>query len=464
MKILVVTWFFPPANTMGALRVGKFVEHLIENDCEVRVVAANFQPPSPPLEFVPDCHVVRTNWIDINRLPAKLVGRVKRIISRSAQGTAPRGGPLAEGRSAQRSRLRRRLADAYQMIADFPDKQVGWLPFALRAGAKELHSYTPDLVFATAPPFTAAVAGRMLARRAGAPLVVEMRDRWSDDPYREIPGVRARLERWLERHTLGAAAGIATVSQPWAEMYACRHKKPCVTVYNGFDPRDFARARAMPGERDGQACLVIRHVGRIYPGRRDPTPLFRAIAGLEAQERCRIRVEFLGGADGVGELADRWGVRENVVCLPPVSYHEALRKQMDADIVLLLQWNDPAEHGNVPGKLFEYLATRRPILGHGDTTGVPAAIVKARDAGVYANDPAEVRAFLQAKLAEKRRTGRVAANPSSVHEGFERSVAYRGLEAFLRQCAGEPRHAGSASHTETANAEVNPGHQPCDQP
>lgn len=467
MQVLIVTWFFPPANTMGALRVGKFTEYLVWQGHNVRVIAADFQPPAPPLDFAPQCKVVRTSWLDINAAPKRVARFLKRQGDRGTGDRWQDGSSFAGSGGGRSKRARHWLASAYETIVNFPDKQAGWLPFAVRAGRDELEDFVPDVVFATAPPFTAALVGLRLARRAGVPFVVEMRDRWSDDPYRSINRIRGRIEQWLERRTLNAAAGIVTVSEPWAAMYARRHGKRTVTAYNGFDPADLRRAGELLGEPEYSDRLVIRHVGRIYPGRRDPTPLFRALAGLDADERAQVRVEFLGVADGIRELAERCGVSANVKCLSPVSHHEALRQQIDADIVLLLQWNDPAERGNVPGKLFEYLATRRPILGHGDPASVPASIIRARQAGVYSNEPDEVRAFLREKLQEKHRTGRLADNPEAVHAGFERKITHERLEAFLKQCATGPSQwraedAADVRAAETVpNVEVGGFHAEC---
>lgn len=431
MRVLVVSWFFPPANTMGALRVGKFVDFLIRQNHDVCVITADFLTATPPLDDVPSCHVLRTGWWDVNALPrwaARLLkNQKKRTSNAPAKDMVERRAPAnhSEPRPTQR------LTNAYVALTNFPDKRVGWIPHAVRAGRRALSDFDADVVFASAPPFSAAVAGALLARWAGKPYVIEMRDRFSDDPYRAVSGVRGRIERVLERWVMRKASGIVTVSQPWARQYEARDKKPAVAVLNGYDPDDIRHAAALPGRPSRPGVLVISHVGRIYPGRRDPSALFEAIRGLDDNTRACIRVEFVGENQGIAALAGSYGIKENVVLFDPLPYLEALRHQMDSDIVLLLQWNDPAEQGNVPGKLFEYLATRRPILGHGFDQGVPATIIRAQSAGLYSNDPSEIRHFLVDKLAEKWDSGVVSANPPSVCEGFDRGTAYDKLTRFL---------------------------------
>mgnify|MGYP006276851429 CR=1 FL=1 len=435
MRILIVTWFFPPANTMGALRVGKFADFLVRQGHEVRVVTADFKGAAPPLDTVPPCPVVRTGWWDVNALPQRLIRPPTRRSPASAGAAAAETGadPTGPAGDAGPSRpgLKRRLGRAYQALTNFPDKRVGWIPHAVRAGRRELAAFDADVVFASAPPFSTLVAGALLARRAGKPYVVEMRDRWSDDPYRVVSRLRGWLERRLESWVMRQATGIVTVSEPWARQYAQLWTKPTETVLNGFDPADIARAAARPARPAEPDVLVISHVGRIYPGRRDPSVLLQAIRQLGAAERRQIRVDFVGENEGIAELADRHDVRDNVHLVAPLPYLDALRRQMDSDIVLLLQWDDPAEQGNVPGKLFEYLATHRPILGHGYTDGVPARIIAQQGAGLYSNDPEAVAQYLAARLAEKQRTGRVTGNPDTVAAGFDRDTAYAKLTTFM---------------------------------
>ena len=106
-------------------------------------------------------------------------------------------------------------------------------------------------------------------------------------------------------------------------------------------------------------------MGTIYAGRRDPKPLFQALSevGFDPKD---VRVQFYGnGLDIIRDQADRLGVKDFVEIYPPVPYDDSVDTQRRADVLLLLQWNDPREQGNVPAKLFEYLAVRRPILSIG---------------------------------------------------------------------------------------------------
>jgi glycosyltransferase involved in cell wall biosynthesis len=445
MKILVVAWYMPPFNTMGALRVGKFCKYLHENGHEVRVVAADGLPYDRTLAVeMPERQIVRVPAVDLGDLPRAAQRLRVALRGRRSAGAGAAPEPVAKAAPAAPADapgvLRSLLRAAriwYERIAYTPDRQIAWLPFALRGSRALLAGWRPDIVFASAPPFTTLIIGRMLARRLGVPWVAEYRDRFVEDPYSEAGRFRKALERRMEDRWMRGVAGIVTVSEPWAAAYRARFDVPVATVYNGFDPRDFPAEYTR--RAGGGAALTIVYTGILYAGRRDPSALFEAMK-LCAAEGVDIRAVFYGPDPAmVSGLATRYGVSDRVEVHGWVPYHQSIELQMNADILLLLQWNDPKEQGNVPGKLFEYLAARRPVLGLGLEDGVPARILKERNAGIVVNDPAAIAAQLRRWFAEKQAHGAIPLLPLSVREGVSRNEQFRVLEEFLQKAAAPPR-------------------------
>lgn len=437
LKILVVSWYFPPFNTMGALRIGKLCKYLHGGGHDVRVLCCSNLPydRTLPQEF-PEERVVRTPYRDVNapfRLLARLRGGGAKPAAASAApapADSPDGPPPSPGLLR---RTLRALSNAYVELSNLPDGQIGWLPSAVRAGRRMLDGWTPDVVFASAPPFTGLLIGRSLARRHGIPWVVEYRDRHFEDPYALPSDLRHRLDQWMEDRWMSGVSGIVTVSEPWAEDYVRRYGLPVETVYNGFDPDEFpVDYPRRPGDPH---VLRIVYTGILYPDRRDPSPLFAAIRSL-GEEATSIRVEFYGANKSVlREMVERHGVVERVDIFDRIPYRESLDVQMNADILLLLQWNDPRERGNVPGKVFEYVAARRPVLGIGFEDGVPARILRERGIGIVLNDPPAIAAVLRRWIAEKRAQGQIPLTPLAAREGLSRPDQYRRLEAFLARMA-----------------------------
>ena len=145
-------------------------------------------------------------------------------------------------------------------------------------------------------------------------------------------------------------------------------------------------------------------------------------------------MEFYGThPQDVLPLAERAGVIEQVTCFPPVPYDEAVHKQQQSDILLLMQWNDPREQGNVPGKFFEYLGARRPILLLGLEGGVPHRIIQERNAGFLGRTSDEIATELRRWTEEKASRHEIPELPESASKGFAREEQFAQLSKALRK-------------------------------
>jgi hypothetical protein len=113
-----------------------------------------------------------------------------------------------------------------------------------------------------------------------------------------------------------------------------------------------------------------------------------------------------------------------------VPYRCALKLQMEADILLLLQWSDKRDEGNIPGKIFEYLYARRPILFIGYEHGIAARLIRERRGGLVSNTPELIRDQLKTWIEDKQ-AGRLKALDPSVSRGLSRDDQFRNLEQIL---------------------------------
>jgi hypothetical protein len=436
MKILLVSLYFAPANTMGALRITGLARFLANAGHSVRVITV--ADPGCPLTLTSDFpheHVLRTRQADVNWLPRRLAA-LRNALTVATKAAAKPHNPSALFATASPSLGPGMLHGAstlYTNALNWPDARAGWLPYAWRAGRRLLSAWRPDLVYASSPPPTSLLLGKLLAARCGVPWIAEFRDRWSDDPYYARPPWRRSLEVRLERRIIASARAIVTVSEPWAQRYAEAYGKPALVVLNGFNPDDYA-GRESTGAVSSP-FLEIVYTGGIYPGHRDPAPLFQAVAASSALQ-AGVRVHFYGtSAEHVQAAASRAGVSDRVLVHPHVPHAEAAAVQQGADVLLLMQWNDPREQGNLPGKLFEYLGARRPILALGLEDGVPTKIIRERAAGCFANDSAQIAAQLAAWLGIKRRLGHLPPLPPEAAAGFTRAEQFTALEGFLAEIA-----------------------------
>jgi glycosyltransferase involved in cell wall biosynthesis len=420
LRILIVSLYFPPYNTVGAIRVGKFARHLTEMGHIVHVVAARSpaleqRDASLPVE-IPATQVHYTSWWDINALPRAVVARGRRSSLKTVAPT-PEALPAAL----------RSLARLYLSLTNIPDAFWGWASHALHAGRGVARANELDAIVASAPPFTALQVAHKLSAEFSIPWFADLRDLWADkEPYPFVVWRRV-LDRWQQRRTLISAAGVVTVSEPLAESLRMDGTPcPVTVVYNGFDPDDVP-ARIQPSA-DGPVRLL--YTGSLYG---DPDPLFRALA-LLPNGKSDVRLEFLlrGDASALISRARACGVVDSIQVFDPVSYQECLSRQARADALLLIQGEGPRWRGIVSGKIFEYLATGRPILALTGNDSVVHRILTDSGAGCASREPHDIARWLDQKVREKR-TGGIPHVESSRIAEFTRPVQTRLLEKFLRE-------------------------------
>lgn len=416
MRILLVSYYFPPTNAIGAVRVGKLAKYLLAQGHDVRVLTAAepYLPKSLPVEF-PERRIVRTRTVDLDRLPLKIFRDHSMGIQQSFAGE-----PLAVTW----------LAKIYKTFITIPDGQIAWLPFALRVGRRILRNWRPDLIYASAMPFTSLLIAHQLSRKFEVPWVAELRDLWVDSHYYEYPFWRRALENGLEKLTLASASAMVTVSEPLSQTLRGKYGKPTSVILNGFDPEDYAHDQTGLGAEPN--CIRIVYTGLIYPRRRDPSPLFEALRQL-GPERRHFIVDFYGRRlPEIAMLAKQYGVADVVRIHDPVPYKDAVRLQTEADVLLLLLWDTAGERGVYTGKLFEYLGARRPILCLGPKAGVAADMIRDRKAGFIENDPDIIANQLRTWLETKRRDGSIAPLPENARAGLSRNAQFGVLDRFLK--------------------------------
>lgn len=417
MRILFVSYFFPPYNTIGAIRTGKMVKYLNKMGHDLYVLTARNQPLQETLELeIPHEQVVYTNWVDVNKPVQLLLGGRKKI--------ADRGYVLPKGILHRTLRL---LGRSYKTIMNFPDGQIGWVPFAIKEGSRIIRKWKPDIIYASAMPHSSLLIARTLSRKFNIPWIAEFRDLWVDYQYYQYGFMRRHIERWLEHRTLKTASGFVTVSEPLAETIRRKYdSKPTQVIMNGFDMEDYTEIYR-PTQAD---TLQILYTGMVYEGKEDPSPLFKAIH-LLGEDANRIRVKFYGRyLDVVRDMAESCGVEHLVEIHSPVSYKEAVHLQCNADILLLLLWNDPKEKGIYSGKLFEYVGARRPILAVGSGDNVASELIDCFHVGVTLQDEHLIAVKLREWLDQKL-TGMIQVEPYAAISRLSREAQAHHLDAFL---------------------------------
>ena len=460
MRILYICHFFPPFNTIGAVRAGKTVRHLVESGHDVRVIAAaeptlEQDDRSLPVE-IPAEHVKYAKWLDVNGTPKRVLKAIKSIgggRGNDANANDKGGDNTSGARRKNRSGAARTtgyassldvvpgplrtLAHLYLTLTNLPDATIGWYPMACRAALRLAATWRPDVILASGNPSTVFMVASTVARRTGTPWVAEYRDLWADNANYLYQRWRLPIDRAIEHRVVAKAAGMVTVSEPLADRLRSRFGKPTIVVLNGYDRVD------LPKRDAADDVLRIAYTGQVYAKYQNPRPVLEAIAKLGA-DAARVRVDFYlrSHLPVVQKMIDDAGVAASAFVHPPVPYAEARRLQASADLLLLMLWNDVNDTGILTGKMFEYVGVRRPILTVGPGDPYTGDFIASRGLGRVVYNAEDAARELRARLVEKD-AGGVAAVPEQASVELSRKVQTQKLEAFLAEIVHARRQSES---------------------
>jgi hypothetical protein len=425
----MVTYRFPPFNSIGAVRCGKMTKYLTELGHDVKVLTCDDQPLPATLKLeIPEEKVIYTKWWDINAPVQWLLARKKENQTGSLN--------TAGNTTTFKGLLLKFLGNFYKTLFHLPDGQIGWRKQAYKAGVSLLKEWKPDVIYASAWPISSMIVADKLGMSHNIPWVGELRDLWTDNPYSDSPEWKKQIERIWEKRLFNRASALTTISEHCAETLQKKYSGPIKVILNGFDPLDYEM------KSDGEECLSpflnekvnILYAGMIYPGRRDPTPLLQAISMLSEKTREKIKVHFYGDQINVVKgLATKIGVSSNIKVNKPIPYSDILTLQKHADYLLLLMWDNPAEKGTFTGKFFEYVGSGRPILCIGGTNNPPAKLIIKRELGAVSNSPYKIAQLLEEMVNQKQQNGAIPSLPHNAGEGLTRKEQAEKLSDFLKE-------------------------------
>ncbi len=373
-RVLLVAYYMPPAGGPAVQRILQFVEGLPRHDWQVDVltVQAGAYPTTDP-----DLHAIVPPSVTVHRTPAldpyALYARLK--------GTSTKDALPAGSFDPNAASWIERLARWIRANVFLPDARIGWWPFAVWRGMRLLRTQRYDAVLTSGAPHSVHCIGHTLHRISGTPWVADLHDPWTDIGfYDELPHTdfARRLDAALERSVLQTATRVTTVSPSWQQLFASKGATVGPVVENGFAPADFD-ALDVSVRRDR---FVISHVGSLYANR-NPIALWDALAVLRSEGALpNLELQLVGRVAPVVRTALRErGLESCTTVVPFLPHTKALRYMAESALLLLCIEPFRADAGMITSKLYEYLATGRPVVGMGPPDGDAAALLRQHNAG-----------------------------------------------------------------------------------
>jgi glycosyltransferase involved in cell wall biosynthesis len=374
MKVLLVSFYFPPAGGAGVQRPLKFAGELARAGVDVHVLA-----PDDPRWLHRDEGLVVPANVSVHR--ARYIG--------------PRGRRPAEELHGLRGLrcLMRRLALTPRRLL-LPDENVTWVATAIPRALQLVRQEKIDIVITTSPPSSVHLVGAAVRCLTGVSWVADLRDSIVAKSDRRFERLTVRLKEQgnvqVARLAARMADAIVTVTPTIAEeMWRLNARGPIATIPNGCDFDDFEGLEYHPSER-----FRITHTGSFF-GARTAKPFLDALSRSDPRIVARFVGDFRASER---EWADQLDLAGRIELLGYVSRRRSLELQRDSEALLLLLPDVGERNKDVPsGKIYEYLAAERPILAAVPRDGKAAELIEATKSGtvIQADDADALAAELK---------------------------------------------------------------------
>lgn len=377
-KVLVITYYWPPSGGGGVQRWLKMTRYLHEAGWEPIVYTPenpSFDVKDPSLEKdVRDgMRVIRRpifEPIEIFFSFFKLMGKKK---------------------PEQKDFLAQRNTSLFQQISTWirgnvllPDPRVMWVRPSVRYLRRFIQEENIQAIITTGPPHSMHLIGQRLKKKEPDLLwIADFRDPWSEwDLWPMLRTSRWAMSRirTMEKKVLEEASAVVSISTYHVNRLTELGRKPAVLIPNGYDHADFIGAR-----KERSACFIIRHMGSV-DDLRDPRPFMKALEIAISRESSladHLSIEFYGPVNSVfqSEMESSTLLKPLVHFRPAVPHKEVIDLYVSSTLLLLILAHTEIAEGNTPGKMYEYMASRTPIIGIGPEDGNAADILRQTSSG-----------------------------------------------------------------------------------
>jgi hypothetical protein len=382
-NLLIVAYYFPPSGGPGVQRVLKHVKYLPEYGWNpIILTVSNGQFPARDeslLKQIPDDLLVeRTRIYEPYDLYRLLTGK--------KPGDAIDVNTIKK--DDQKSNFKEKLAEFIRATFFIPDARALWMLTAKKAVDKLMKENDISAVYSSSPPYTCSLIAKYAKKKYNIPWIAGFRDPWTgfiSSPKRWF--LPSMLDKSLEHSVFETADAVecawkgiikdATAKYPDLDANKFMH------VPNGFDSSDFPKVESKQNEK-----FTITYTGSLY-GRRNPAAFFKAIEELIEEEffnKNDFILRFVGrfGSE-VEEMFNNASFRDSIETIGYVPHDVSLQYLMISDALLLIVDESKESNEIVPGKVYEYVGVKKPIIAIAPHTSAIEELMHETKSGLVAH-------------------------------------------------------------------------------
>ncbi|WKZ69404.1 MAG: glycosyltransferase family 4 protein [Melioribacteraceae bacterium] len=372
-KVLIITYYWPPAGGPGVQRVLKFAKYLPDFSWQpIILTVENGEYPAIDESLLddipPGIKVYKTKSFEPFNLYKGITGQ---------KGNIP---THVLNKSENESALQK-LSKWIRANVFIPDARVGWIPTIVKEGKNIIEKEKPDLIFSSSPPHSLQIGAMKLAKQTGLKWVADFRDPWTDGFWqKELPRTRYAIKKdsKLERKVLQSSNAVITVSDSIAELLDKKNHNSYHVIPNGYDEYDFANIVKSKSEK-----FTIVYTGSLRKSQ-IPNKFLRSLSELNSNNAIlNLELHFIGTVhpDAVN-LVNEFNLNKLVKFYSYKPHNELIKCIINADMLLLSIPNTQNNEGILTGKLFEYIGSNNFILCIGPKNGDAAKIISELNCGI----------------------------------------------------------------------------------
>tara|TARA_B100001741_G_scaffold53490_1_gene41328 strand:+ start:5664 stop:6938 length:1275 start_codon:yes stop_codon:yes gene_type:complete len=374
-KVLIITYYWPPAGGSGVQRWLKFSKYLPENGWKPII----YTPDSPSFDVKdvdllsdihPEVEICKSSIWEPYSLKEKIFGK-----SESSNA----------GIIHDKSSARNQILNWIRGNIFIPDPKVYWVKPSIKFLSKKIQEDEITHIVSTGPPHSMHLIPLGLKKRLpNLKWIADFRDPWSEldllEDFKLSQKSRNKYQE-LERQVLKSADITLTVSETWLKSFKRLGSSNVELITNGFDEEDFE----VIDKKNNK--FIIGHFG-LLNHLRNPKNLWKALNDIceedsEFKDKLEIRLSGNIDTEVLQSITQNFHLKNKVVHLGYLSHKEVLYQYYQSSVLLLLLFNSKSGQGNYPGKIFEYFAAKRSILSFGPDESDIKNLLEKTKSGLY---------------------------------------------------------------------------------
>jgi hypothetical protein len=412
-KVLIITYYWPPAGGPGVQRWLKFVKYL--PDFGVQPIV--YVPENPNYPIVDESLLNEvSNDVIILKQPIREPYKLAKFFSNSSK-TISSGVIPKEKKQSNIQKLMLFIRGNFFI----PDARKAWVKPSVTFLSEYIQKESIDTIITTGPPHSLHLIGLQLKQQLGVTWLADFRDPWTTIGYhKQLKLTKASQEKHLklEKEVLQTANQIIVTSENTKREFQHKTLQPITVITNGFDTFNIPRV-----EKD--AKFTLSHIGSLL-SERSPNVLWKVLSELTLENESfkdSFELKLIGvvSDDVMASISD-FGLKPYVNIVGYVSHEEALKAQRQSQVLLLVEIDSVDTKAIIPGKLFEYMVSETPILAIGPKDSDVERIIKNTYTGCYFNYDAndvlknQILSYFKAYQQNDLKTNPIGLNPYSRRE------------------------------------------------